>query len=168
MLYNIILFRAVMALGFLHPFHVSVTEMDYNKRNRHLEISIRIFTDDLENILERYANTDFDLYVSLDDTVTQKVLKSYLEANFSLKQNGKPIPLDYVGSEADADVIWCYLESPPLKSPETVNVRNTLLLDLFDDQINLVHLVIGHKTRSRKYYQENYSGPVITDRSAGE
>ena len=168
MVYNIILWSSALLFNFLHPFHVSVTEISYNNSNKHLEISVRIFADDLENALEKYARTRFDLIDSLNDPSAQKILEMYLKKNFIVKQHGKLTELNFLGSEIDEDVIWSYLESSPVKNPETIWVSNTLLLDLFDDQVNLVHLVIGQNTRSRKYNQDNYSGLVIQDKGVME
>ncbi len=163
MVYKIIIWSGTVMLYFMHPFHVSVTEISYNGHNKHFEISVRIFTDDLENALEKYANTRFDLIQSLNDSSVQKILESYMLSHFVVKQYGKPVPLNFLGSEPDEDVIWSYLESPPVENPASIWVRNTLLLDLFDDQVNLVHLVIGQNTRSRKYNQDDYSGMIIPE-----
>ena len=38
----------------IHPFFVSMTDINYNDNNKSLEISVRIFTDDLENTLRKY------------------------------------------------------------------------------------------------------------------
>jgi hypothetical protein len=35
----------------LHPFHVSVVEINYNATDKTLEISCKIFTDDFEKVL---------------------------------------------------------------------------------------------------------------------
>jgi len=52
MLHNITLFGVFISLAFMHPFHVSVTEMDYNElravvlspNERSSEVSIRFGT----------------------------------------------------------------------------------------------------------------------------
>jgi len=145
----------------MHPFHISVTEVSFNEDNKHLEISIRIFSDDLERALKQYGEMEFDIINSLNDTVVLTELESYLEANFIIKENEITIPLYFLGAKANGDEVWCFIESETVNAPETLWVRNTLLLDLFDDQINLVHLTIGNTTRSTKYYHDHYSGPVI-------
>lgn len=162
MVYNIIMWSGTLLFHLMHPFHVSVTEISFNDNNKHLEINIRIFTDDLEDVLEQYGNADPDLFNSFKEPMVQALLKSYLESNFVIKENDKKLDLDFVGAEEDGDVIWCYMESKRVRNPESIWVRNSLLLDLFDDQINLVHLIIGKNTRSTKYFQDNYSGPVIS------
>ena len=37
----------------LHPFYVSVTEINHNAADKTLEISCKMFTEDLEEILEK-------------------------------------------------------------------------------------------------------------------
>ena len=40
----------------LHAFHTSLTEIQYNAKEKSLEISIRMFTDDLEAALTKANN----------------------------------------------------------------------------------------------------------------
>lgn len=163
MVYNVIVLCWVLSLHLMHPFHVSVTEVSFNEDNKHLEISIRIFSDDLESVFRKRGKMDFNLVNSLEDTTVLAELESYLKSHFTIKEDAITIPLDFLGAEADRDVIWCFLESGPVTAPETIWSRNALLLDLFDDQINLVHLIIRNTTRSTKYYKDHDSGPVIVN-----
>lgn len=43
--------------GRLHPFHVSTTEINHNAKDKSLEITCRIFTDDFEAILGKNYKT---------------------------------------------------------------------------------------------------------------
>ena len=60
------LFKWLAILGFvsLHPFHVSTTEINQNAKDKILEISCRIFTDDFESILEKNYKTQSRPYTS--------------------------------------------------------------------------------------------------------
>ena len=41
----------------LHPFHVSVVEINHNATDKTLEISCKIFTDDFEKVLAQNYKT---------------------------------------------------------------------------------------------------------------
>ncbi len=41
-------------IALLHPFYVSVIEINHNTKDATAEISIRIFTQDLETTLQKY------------------------------------------------------------------------------------------------------------------
>ncbi len=45
----------------LHPLYVSVIEIDHNAKDKTVEISVRIFTDDLEATLRKYTTARVDL-----------------------------------------------------------------------------------------------------------
>jgi hypothetical protein len=46
-----ILFFAGTGMGLAHPFYVSICQMGYNRQNHSLEISVKIFADDLQTAL---------------------------------------------------------------------------------------------------------------------
>lgn len=48
-------------LYFLHPFYVSVTEVAHNPKTKNLEISCKIFFNDLETALEKQSNSQLDI-----------------------------------------------------------------------------------------------------------
>ena len=50
------------SLALLHPFFVSVTEINHNARDKMLEISCKTFTDDLEKSIEKTANVKLNLF----------------------------------------------------------------------------------------------------------
>ncbi len=51
----------VYLLSLLHPFYVSVTEVRHNEKSRALEVSTRIFYDDLEEALASASRTKVDI-----------------------------------------------------------------------------------------------------------
>ena len=44
-----------------HPFYVSVTEMNYNAKTKSIEISCKLFAEDLENVLKQNNKAAVDL-----------------------------------------------------------------------------------------------------------
>ena len=53
-------------LGFFHPFYVSVTEINHNAKSKTIEISTKIFFDDLERDIENESKTSFDIVKPVD------------------------------------------------------------------------------------------------------
>ncbi|NPA67446.1 MAG: hypothetical protein GXO50_02435, partial [Chlorobi bacterium] len=45
----------------LHPVHFSVTNMEYNEQNKEFDISIKLFADDFEKIVNRNYNVVLNL-----------------------------------------------------------------------------------------------------------
>ena len=48
----------------IHPFFVSVIDMKHNVKDKTIEISAKVFVDDLEAVLKKNYNTTFDLSTS--------------------------------------------------------------------------------------------------------
>lgn len=121
----------------LHPFHSSVTEMSYNAKDQSWEISIRLFQDDLEQTLSSNLGKKFRLVPG--DVVSEKVLDSYLRKHFRFHA-GKQIttPYRWLGTEQQQDAIWVYIEIPTSSDLAGSYLENSLFLDEFEDQTNLV------------------------------
>ncbi len=126
-------------LYLLHPFHVSICDVTYDSNDKHLKISVRLFADDLEIGLSDYTNTP-DLNISeLDSTKLNILLNTYLLENLHFTINKKKLPIHYLGSQKEDNGIWCFLENENLSPFNEISIFNSLLINFFNDQENLVH-----------------------------
>ena len=121
----------------LHPFHSSVTEMTYNQTDQSWEISIRLFQDDLEQTISSNLGKKFRMVPG--DAASEKALDAYLRKHFRFHA-GKQIttPYRWLGTEQQQDAIWVYLEIPTKSDLVESYLENSIFLDEFDDQTNLV------------------------------
>src|SRR6266850_7193730 len=122
----------------VHTFHTSLMQVEYNDSEQLVEISLQVFTHDLENILSRRSGNN----VRLDKTPNASQLAlAYLNESINLKnRDGKVKSLSWVGMEPEADAVWIYVETKMPEGLEGEEIRNRLFFQLFDDQINLVHI----------------------------
>ncbi|MEQ8238676.1 MAG: hypothetical protein RIA69_05655 [Cyclobacteriaceae bacterium] len=117
----------------LHPFHVSVTEVTYLQNAKALQVTQRIFYDDLEKgIQEANKNDDYRLTIPLDP-----LAKEYLINETSISAGGNKAVL--LGAEEDKDLVWVYFEIESLAPNSKITFQSTLLTRTFDDQENLLH-----------------------------
>ncbi|HWV33738.1 MAG TPA: DUF6702 family protein, partial [Dyadobacter sp.] len=94
-----------------HDYHVSVTQMQYNASSRSFEVSIRIFTDDLEKALSQSHSKQ--RFVIKDNDQNDRFVEEYIRKSFVLTDSQKKNTLiKYVGKEQEADATWVYLEIP--------------------------------------------------------
>ena len=138
-----------------HPFHVSVCDVNYNKEAKSVEITHRVFLDDLEHALREFSGQKVDIVKSAKNDLLNPLVIDYLEKNFTLIIDGNKQKLSFIGSEIQADAIWIYQESSPVNSFQEISVKNTVLFEMFDDQTNLVHIKKGKKIKSLRLYEEN-------------
>ncbi|MCU0341254.1 MAG: hypothetical protein MUE30_15350 [Spirosomaceae bacterium] len=123
----------------LHDFHTSITRVDYNARERSWEVSIRVFTDDLENALGKDNNGQKFVVVNTDKN--GPFVEKYVRKHFAfINAKNQKKAFTYVGKEQEADATWIYVEVPMNEPVAGFSLQNAIMHDLFDDQTNLVNL----------------------------
>ena len=127
---------SVFPFGSLHTYHTTLTRINYNQKNKLVEISIQLFTHDLTPTLERRAKREIDYEKSAD---VDKLIFDYLTEKFALTdKNGAAKKLVWVGKEIKADTIYVYVEAESTEDLENCNLQNTLFFESFPEQTNLV------------------------------
>ena len=138
-------------LLFFHPYFVSVVEIDHNAKAQELEVSIRIFTDDLEVILQqKFPNQKVDLIKNPQPALTDTLISRYVRSRFHLQVDGKPVNLQYVGQERIEESNWCYFEVQKQPVPKRIHVSNQLLYDYKKEQVNMHIVKVNGKELTRK------------------
>ncbi|HEY1056954.1 MAG TPA: DUF6702 family protein [Emticicia sp.] len=123
----------------LHAFHTSLTEIQYNAREKSLEITIRLFTDDLENALTKINNGKKVMIGGKNDN-SDALLNKYIQQHFAIitPQKQKKA-INYLGKELEGDATWVYVEIPESQVMKDHTLYNDLMQEMFDDQTNLVN-----------------------------
>ena len=143
----------------VHSLHVSTTEMTFNRKEKSVEVSCRIFTDDFERILAQKYAAKTDLSKPEMHAAMDALVKKYMEAHLQYTINGKNVKASYVGFELDHEATNVYLEIKDVSSLQTLSLNNTLLYDLFDDQMNILHV---ENNGQRKSARTNYPANRLT------
>jgi hypothetical protein len=133
-----------------HPIHVSTSNIEYNSQDNKLEVICTMFTDDFEAALAKqyHAKTDLnkaDMHAAMDELV-----KQYIAANLHIKVGDTPVNLNYLGFEINKEATDVYLESDKIPAVKKVDVEVSLLYNLFDDEINIVHIIVNKVRKSEK------------------
>lgn len=146
----------MMGATYVHPFHVSVCDMYYNPDKERLEIIHKIFWDDLEDGLSKMAEKPVDVANPVDSAYLQNLIAQYLDARFSLELDGEKATLHYLGAELEEDAFWCYQEVSDLQAFQKIRVRNQILMEVFEDQMNLIHVEHRSKTLSLRLTRRTF------------
>jgi hypothetical protein len=133
-----------------HPFYVSVIEIQHNESAATAEISVRIFTEDLEQTLRKQTNTPIDLVYPKNKTLVDKQVSAYIRQKLHLTINGKPCELQYIGYEIQNESIWCYFEIPNITQLKTLEADCNLLYEFVNVQTNIFHVKKGKLETSKK------------------
>lgn len=138
---------------FAHKFYTSIAHAEYNSETKSLEVSTRIFPDDLELALTKRSGK----VVTLDGTKDVAALAlGYLQETFELKDAAGHIQkLSWVGMDAKVDVVWVYFEIKLPAAPERMLLRDRLLCELFPEQVNVVQLINGERKNELIFKRDN-------------
>ncbi|WP_111955253.1 DUF6702 family protein [Chryseobacterium lathyri] len=138
-----------------HPYHVGSVEINYNSKSKSFEITGRFFLDDLENALGKKYGNSFHFNDEKYKARLNEALEKYCAEYFKLKADGKFLRINYVGYEEDSESVNVFLESETLNTPKKVESAVSFLYNLFDDQINIVHMIVNGERKSEKLTYPN-------------
>lgn len=136
----------------LHPFYVGVTELELATDSGQLGLSIRLFTDDLEDALKRSdkSGTAVDLIRGSKNDEVNRRLEEYLHARMRVLLNGTAPELKYLGYEIELDACWVYFEGKRAGKLRQLQLTNRALFDFLPEQQHVVHITVDGKRRSGK------------------
>lgn len=134
----------------IHDFHTSLTEMRYNTKSKTFEISLRVFTDDLQKVLSE-TNQNKKFLVENNDK-NDSFVEAYIKKQFVVvnAKNQKTI-INYIGKEKEGEATWIYLEMPVIESINGSKIHNNVLIDMFEDQTNILNIFIQNQKKSYLY-----------------
>ena len=117
--------------------------MDYNEKEKLIEVTIQLFTHDLVPVLEKQTKKSIDLEKTAD---IDKILLEYLSRNFVLNnKKGEAQKLNWVGKEIETDTVYVYIEIPMPEAIEGSQLQNTIFFESFAEQTNLVNARFNEK-----------------------
>ena len=133
-----------------HRFYLSLTEIRIDSKKQTMDVSCKLFTDDLEDALLKKYGKKFDLATSTKSKEAAVILNKYINENFKINIGGKLQTLTFVGFETETDATWCYLETVPFTSKGKINIYNSLLYDYLPEQSNMMNVYWNDVEKSAK------------------
>jgi len=134
----------------MHPFYVSYTDVEYNSKSQSIEISVRIFSDDLEKALNSECKCKIDVLNPSYKKLTEQWVNVYLQKNLIIKGENKNLILKFIGLEHKEGSTWSYFEILNIPSIKKVEVVNKILFALHDEQTNMMHFKINGISKTIK------------------
>ena len=126
-----------------HVFYVSVTRVKWNADDARLDVSVRIFTDDLEEAIVAEGGPRLWLWTDRARADRDRHVADYLVSRLAFRVNGEKRELAYIGMEDALDATACLVQITDVDRVETIEVENRILIDLFDTQANVMRFEIG-------------------------
>jgi hypothetical protein len=140
-------------LSFFHPFFVSVIDMKHNAKDKNIEVSVKVFTDDLEAVLKKQYHISADLYKQTNDPTINNAITKYLQSKLQMSIDGKPKILNYIGYEIQKESAWIYVEIDDIATIKKMNIQCNLFYDYQEKQMNIFNIKANG---SEKNYKLDY------------
>lgn len=139
----------------MHKFYVSVTQINFAQDKKAIQITSRIFIDDLNNTLEKKHKKKFYIGSTKESEEEIQLMKNYFNENFSIKVNSKSKPTVYLDKEVEDDVIILYHVIRDVSKINSLEIKNTTLFDFLPEQQHIIHTQISGKKLSALLTFEN-------------
>lgn len=133
-----------------HPIFVSVTEIEHNAKDKTLEISCKIFTDDFEKTLRQTYKTYVDLLKPKDKNAMNKLVADYVQKHLLIKVDGKAAALQFLGYEQDEEGIVSYYQVNNIATVKKLDITDNILFEYKKEQLSIIHTTVNGTKKSTK------------------
>ena len=142
-----------------HPIHVSVANMSYNADSNKIDYSVKLFYDDFQSLINYKYNTLLNFKgQSRMTTKEQQSVTDYINRNFILtNEDQKVIDSKFTGWKVEDFSVWLYFCADLKAELSSITIINTIMLDLFADQVNLVILQTGDHQKGFEFNKRTTS-----------
>ena len=145
-----------------HPIFVSVTEIEHNAKDKTLEISCKLFTEDFENTLRKHYKGKVDLLDEKLKPAMGTVVNDYIQKHLSLTVDNKKMALQFIGFEQQEEGIISYFQADNISVAKNINVFDDLLYDYSPQQMGIIHVIVnGNRKSSRLNNPDTIAGFVF-------
>jgi|TARA_B100001093_G_scaffold90639_1_gene82666 hypothetical protein len=131
-------FKIILLLSvvFSHQFFLTTTEVRLSDNQKSLEITIQTFTHDVEALLKKANFNLANLGSEREDDKIDDFIIDYLSDNFIIQDHY----WRYLGKKIDGDFTLFFLEIDKFDSQSTVAVFNTIFMDMYSKQKNIMNV----------------------------
>lgn len=129
-----------------HPLHGTITALQIDAARGTVRATVRVFADDLRAGVLRAAR---GRVLPERGSAWDAAVVAYAASAFAMQDgHGRPLALRACGMRRAADLVWLCLEADFAPDAGTLRVRNAILCELYEDQVNVVQGMVAGARRS--------------------
>jgi len=137
----------------VHDYYVSTTEVNFSYNN-HLQITIKVFIDDFEEMIQD-NNNNLKLAPDSDSKKIDQITNQYIFEKLKIKINNSQLKYVFIGREYKSDILQLYYEAFLSEKVQVITFENNILYDYFKNQQNIVHFKNDKFRRSFLFTKNN-------------
>ena len=156
----VLVLLCVLTSAGVHKYYVAVFQLEYVPKKKEVQMASRLFIDDLEAAMNKKYGKKFYFCTPKELPEATDYLKQYFAENIHIKINGNAGTLKYLGRETEDDVLICYYTLPAEKAITTLNITNTVLLEAYSEQQNIIHAKVNGAKKSLMLTNDTPTGTL--------
>ena len=125
----------LLSLIFAHQFFISTTDVQFKSKEERAEITIQVFTHDVNLLLENANYNTLHLGTEKESDEIDIFLVNYLSDNFIIQD----YIWKYIGKEVGLDYTIFFLEIEKFSLSPKIAILNSIFMDLSNKQVNIVN-----------------------------
>ncbi len=134
----------LLSLIFAHQFFISTTDVQFKSKEERIEITIQVFTHDVNLLLENANYNTTYLGTEKESDEIDLFLVNYLSDNFIIQD----YRWKYIGKEVGLDYTIFFLEIEQFSLSPKIAILNSIFMDLSTKQVNIVHFYNDNNIQS--------------------
>jgi hypothetical protein len=139
----------LLVFGFTtHKYYVSTSLYNFNNESNSLQITLKVFKDDFATLFIKNEGIDLDNITDLNSLEIKSKISKYLLSNVSVYLDNNKKEIKYLGCDQNIDLIIFYLEIDNFSTFKQIKLKNTVLFELFENQLNIIHVKKEKEKRS--------------------
>ena len=144
----------------VHKFYVALYQVNYAPEKKMLQITTRIFVDDLNNAIGKKYTKKSNLGSENETVEDLNLLKRYFGEKVSFNVNGQVRHMLFLSKEMEGDVLICYFTIKEVKKINSLEIYNSIITEGISEQQNIMHFnVLG--TKNTLLFTESTSKGVL-------
>jgi hypothetical protein len=141
-----------------HKFYVGMFQLEYVPKKKELQITTRVFINDLNDALEKKYHKTTYLGEPTESKYDDELMKKYFSEKFKIQINGEPKSYVLLSKEVENNVLVCYFKIKDVPKINSLEVENSILTELFSEQQNIIQFDNNGKKQSVLLTSETIKG----------
>ena len=126
-----------------HKYYISSTKIEYKKESKTIQITMRFFIDDLQETINRTYSESVELALPNETAKIDSFISNYISKKLEVIINSNKKTYSFLGKEYNNDEIYIYLEIENVEFINKIEVKNSMLMEIFPEQQNIIKLYLN-------------------------
>ena len=155
-----LLIMIVLSSFAVHKFYVGMFQMKFVPQKKEMQITTRIFIDDINLALEKKFHKKTFIGEPKETKEDEVLMQKYIAEKFKVKINGQAKSYTFLSKEIETNVVICYLKIKDLAKVNSLEIENSILMEIYPEQQNIIQFDNNGEKQSLLLTEETFKGKL--------